>query len=212
VLRGTAQNPDAFFQGREAANLIYAACPGIVQKAMDEFAEQTGRSYNLFDYVGSPNAESVIVLMGSGCEAAHEAVEYFNGRGSKLGLLKVRLYRPFDGKRFVESLPASVRRIAVLDCRRLDGLRAANSAGRGGCARIEHLLHSHGFGYVRPGRGAQVSTGDVFRAAKCLGEGEQTPAIRSALGFMRRGDLVSDDTVLSLVGERARCLRCRGGF
>ena len=115
VLRGTAQNPDVFFQGREAANSFYSACPDIVQKVMDEFAALTGRSYNLFDYVGAIDAERVIVLMGSGCEAAHEAVEHLAALGKKIGLLKVRLYRPFDGKRFIESLPASVKRIAVLD-------------------------------------------------------------------------------------------------
>ena len=115
VLRGTAQNPDVFFQGREAANSFYSACPDTVQKVMDEFAALTGRSYNLFDYVGAKDAERVIVLMGSGCEAAHEAVEYLIAQGEKIGLLKVRLYRPFDGKRFIESLPASVKRIAVLD-------------------------------------------------------------------------------------------------
>ena len=115
VLRGTAQNPDVFFQGREAANPFYSACPDIVQKVMDEFAAHTGRKYNLFDYVGAPDAERVIVLMGSGCEAAHEAVEYLIAQGEKIGVLKVRLYRPFDGKRFVEALPASVQAIAVLD-------------------------------------------------------------------------------------------------
>jgi pyruvate-ferredoxin/flavodoxin oxidoreductase len=115
VLRGTAQNPDAFFQGREATNLIYAECPNVVQKVMDEFAELVGRKYNLFDYVGSPNAERVIVLMGSGCEAAHETVAALTAKGEKIGVLKVRLYRPFDGKRFVAALPASVRSIAVLD-------------------------------------------------------------------------------------------------
>lgn len=115
VLRGTAQNPDVFFQGREAANSFYAACPDIVQQAMDEFAALTGRSYNLFDYVGAPDAERVIVLMGSGAEAAHEAVVHLVAKGEKIGILKVRLYRPFDGKRFIESLPASVKRIAVLD-------------------------------------------------------------------------------------------------
>ncbi|HKI70282.1 MAG TPA: pyruvate:ferredoxin (flavodoxin) oxidoreductase, partial [Verrucomicrobiae bacterium] len=115
VLRGTAQNPDAFFQGREAANPIYAACPDLVQKVMDEFAAQTGRKYQLFDYVGVPDAERVVVLMGSGCEAAHEAVEHLLPKGEKVGILKVRLYRPFDGKRFVEALPRSVRAIAVLD-------------------------------------------------------------------------------------------------
>ena len=115
VLRGTAQNPDAYFQGREAANPFYAACPDIVQKVMDDFAEHTGRKYQLFDYVGAPDAERVIVLMGSGCEAAHETVEYLNDNGEKLGVIKVRLYRPFDGKRFVEALPRSVKAIAVLD-------------------------------------------------------------------------------------------------
>ncbi len=115
VLRGTAQNPDVFFQGREAANHFYSACPDIVQKVMDEFAAQTGRKYKLFDYVGAPDAERVIVLMGSGCEAADEAVEYLNHHGAKVGVIKVRLYRPFDGKRFVAALPASVKKIAVLD-------------------------------------------------------------------------------------------------
>ena len=115
VLRGTAQNPDVFFQGREAANHFYSACPDIVQKVMDEFAEQTGRKYKLFDYVGAKDAERVIVLMGSGCEAADEAVEALMAKGEKLGMIKVRLYRPFDGRRFVAALPASVKKIAVLD-------------------------------------------------------------------------------------------------
>jgi pyruvate-ferredoxin/flavodoxin oxidoreductase len=115
VLRGTAQNPDVFFQGREAANAFYSACPDIVQQVMDEFAKLTGRSYNLFDYVGAKDAERVIVLMGSGCEAAHEAVDALVAQGEKVGILKVRLYRPFDGKRFVAALPASVKSLAVLD-------------------------------------------------------------------------------------------------
>jgi pyruvate-ferredoxin/flavodoxin oxidoreductase len=115
VLRGTAQNPDAFFQGREAANSFYTACPGIVQNVMDEFAALTGRNYNLFDYVGDREAESVIVLMGSGCETAHETVEHLVAKGERVGVLKVRLYRPFDGRRFVAALPASIRKIAVLD-------------------------------------------------------------------------------------------------
>ncbi len=115
VLRGTAQNPDAFFQGREACNPFYAACPDIVQKAMDEFAKRTGRSYQLFQYVGAADAERIVVLMGSGCETAHETAEYLVGQGEKVGVLKVRLYRPFDLKRFVEAIPASVKAIAVLD-------------------------------------------------------------------------------------------------
>jgi pyruvate-ferredoxin/flavodoxin oxidoreductase len=115
VLRGTAQNPDAFFQGREAANPLYTACPGIVQQVMDEFAAHAGRQYQLFDYVGAPDAERVIVLMGSGAEAAHDALDYLSQRGERIGLLKVRLYRPFDSKRFVEALPASVKSLAILD-------------------------------------------------------------------------------------------------
>ncbi|HEX5398991.1 MAG TPA: pyruvate:ferredoxin (flavodoxin) oxidoreductase, partial [Verrucomicrobiae bacterium] len=115
VLRGTAQNPDAFFQAREACNPFYDACPDIVQQAMDDFAKQVGRAYRLFEYEGSPHAEHVIVLMGSGCEAAHEAVDYLNRKGEQVGIVKVRLYRPFDSKRFVEALPGTVRTIAVLD-------------------------------------------------------------------------------------------------
>ena len=115
VLRGTAQNPDAFFQGREAANEIFQSCPGVVQKVMDEFGQRTGRQYHLFDYHGAPRAERIIVLMGSGCETAHETVDYLNAQGENVGVLKVRLYRPFDSRRFVETLPSSVRAIAVLD-------------------------------------------------------------------------------------------------
>ena len=115
VLRGTAQNPDVFFQAREACNPFYDRCADITQKAMDQFAALTGRTYQAFQYVGDPNADRVVVLMGSGCETAHEAVDYLNERGAKVGVLKVRLYRPFDGKRFMEALPASVKSLAVLD-------------------------------------------------------------------------------------------------
>jgi pyruvate-ferredoxin/flavodoxin oxidoreductase len=115
VLRGTAQNPDVFFQIRETANSYYDVCPAKVQATMNKFAEIVGRSYHLFDYVGAPDAERVIVMMGSGAEAAHETVEYLNSRGDKVGLLKVRLYRPFCVKSFMEALPASVRQISVLD-------------------------------------------------------------------------------------------------
>ncbi len=115
VLRGTAQNPDVFFQAREAGNLFYEAGPDKVQAVMDKFAEVVGRSYHLFDYVGAPDAERVIVMMGSGAETAHETVDYLTKRGEKVGILKVRLYRPFSVKRFLEALPATVRKIAVLD-------------------------------------------------------------------------------------------------
>jgi pyruvate-ferredoxin/flavodoxin oxidoreductase len=115
VLRGTAQNPDVFFQIRETINPFYDACPEKVQAVMDKFAQVVGRGYHLFDYVGAPDAERVIVMMGSGAEAAHETVEALTARGEKIGLLKVRLYRPFSVKHFLAALPATVKKIAVLD-------------------------------------------------------------------------------------------------
>ncbi|HEX5107248.1 MAG TPA: pyruvate:ferredoxin (flavodoxin) oxidoreductase [Vicinamibacterales bacterium] len=115
VLRGTAQNPDVFFQAREAANGFYDVCPAIVERTMQSFAALTGRRYGLFEYVGDPRAERVIVLMGSGAETAHEAVDHLVARGEKVGVLKVRLYRPFSRQAFLAALPASVRSLAVLD-------------------------------------------------------------------------------------------------
>ncbi|MBN1257830.1 MAG: pyruvate:ferredoxin (flavodoxin) oxidoreductase, partial [Planctomycetes bacterium] len=112
---GTAQNPDVFFQGRETVNQFYINCPGIVQKAMDKFASIVGRQYKLFDYVGHPEAEDIIMIMGSGADVAHEAVDYLVARGKKVGVLKVRLYRPWDTKAFMDSIPVTTRRIAVLD-------------------------------------------------------------------------------------------------
>ncbi|HNQ87134.1 MAG TPA: pyruvate:ferredoxin (flavodoxin) oxidoreductase [Verrucomicrobiota bacterium] len=115
VLRGTAQNPDVFFQAREACNAFYERCADITQKVMDRFAQLTGRQYRLFDYYGAPDATSVVVLMGSACETAHETVEYLNAQGGRFGVVRVRLYRPFDAKRFVEALPSTVQAISVLD-------------------------------------------------------------------------------------------------
>jgi pyruvate-ferredoxin/flavodoxin oxidoreductase len=115
VMRGTAQNPDVYFQARETVNPYYEACPQIVQQAMDDFAKLTGRQYNLFDYHGAADAERVIVMMGSGCEAAHETVDYLVSQGEKVGLVKIHLFRPFDMKNLVAALPASVKAIAVLD-------------------------------------------------------------------------------------------------
>ncbi|HOV33481.1 MAG TPA: pyruvate:ferredoxin (flavodoxin) oxidoreductase [Candidatus Hydrogenedens sp.] len=115
VIRGTAQNPDVYFQGREACNPFYLACPSIVQEYMDRFAKLVGRQYHLFDYIGAPDAERVLVLMGSGCEAATETIEYLVNHGEKVGAVKVRLYRPFDSKAFVKAIPTSVKKIAVLD-------------------------------------------------------------------------------------------------
>src|SRR5215472_7721585 len=115
VLRGTAQNPDVFFQAREAGNPFYRACPQIVQDIMDRFARQTGRSYHLFDYVGAPDAERVMILMGSGAGAVTECVKALEKRGEKVGLLKGRLYRPFAPDAFFATLPTTAHRIAVLD-------------------------------------------------------------------------------------------------
>ncbi|MHC5727186.1 MAG: pyruvate:ferredoxin (flavodoxin) oxidoreductase, partial [Nostoc sp.] len=115
VLRGTAQNPDVYFQGREGANPYYNACPEIVQRIMDQFGERTGRHYQIYEYYGANDADRIIVIMGSGCETVHETIDYLNARGEKLGVVKVRLYRPFDVQRFVAVLPTSVKAIAVLD-------------------------------------------------------------------------------------------------
>ncbi len=115
VLRGSAQNPDVFFQGRETINPFYATCPDIVQKTMDKFAQVVGRKYGLFDYTGAPDAERVIVLMGSGAETASETAKFLTERGEKVGVLNVHLYRPFSVKHFLGALPPSVKVIAVLD-------------------------------------------------------------------------------------------------
>ncbi len=114
-IRGTAQNPDVFFQARESVNPYYRAAPDIVQQTMDRFADQVGRRYRLFDYVGAPDAERVIVLMGSGAEAVEETVDYLQGQGEKVGAVKVRLYRPFSAEAFLAALPETVRVIAALD-------------------------------------------------------------------------------------------------
>ncbi len=115
VLRGTAQNPDTFFQAREAANPFHDACAGIVREAMEQLGARIGRHYKLFDYVGAPDADRVIVMMGSGAETAHETIDHLNARGEKLGLVKVRLFRPFSLADFVAAMPKTVKSIAVLD-------------------------------------------------------------------------------------------------
>ncbi len=113
--RGTAQNPDIYFQGREAANSYYLKIPGIVKESMKKVSELTGREYNLFDYVGDPEADRVIIAMGSGCEAIEESINELNTMGERLGLVKVRLYRPFDTQSFLRAIPASVETLTVLD-------------------------------------------------------------------------------------------------
>src|SRR5690606_10856478 len=115
VLRGTAQNPDVFFQNRETMNKFYQKCPAIVQKQMDKFAKFTVRQYKIYEYAGAPDAENIIIIMTSVCETHQETSEYLNKIEHKTGVLKVRLYRPFDIKSFIEAIPATVKNISVLD-------------------------------------------------------------------------------------------------
>jgi pyruvate-ferredoxin/flavodoxin oxidoreductase len=114
-MRGTAQNPDIYFQGRETVNVYYQQTPAIVQQTMDRLAELVGRQYNLFDYIGAPDAERVVVVMGSAAETLHEVVDHLLAQGEKVGLIKVRLYHPFAAEAFLKTLPASVKIIGVLD-------------------------------------------------------------------------------------------------
>ncbi|MDQ7028598.1 MAG: pyruvate:ferredoxin (flavodoxin) oxidoreductase [Ardenticatenia bacterium] len=148
-IRGTAQNPDVFFQAREAANPYYLATPHIVQETMDRFAELTGRHYHLFDYMGAPDAERVLVLMGSGTQTAEETVEYLLACGERVGLVKVRLFRPFDVAALVQALPPTVRAVAVLDRTKEPGsageplyqdvMTALNEAWTAGAAPFDHM-------------------------------------------------------------------------
>ena len=115
VVKVAAQNPDVYFQGRETVNKYYDDTPGIVQEYMDKLAAKIGRQYHLFDYVGAPDAEKIIIAMGSGCETVDETVQYLTAKGEKVGAIKVRLYRPFSVKAFIDAIPATVKKIAVLD-------------------------------------------------------------------------------------------------
>ena len=114
-IRGTSQNPDVYFQSRETVNRFYAACPTIVQEAMDQFASLVGRQYHLFDYVGAPDAERVIVVMGSAAETVEATVTSLQAQGEKVGVLKVRLFRPFSLEHFLHTLPKTVKILAILD-------------------------------------------------------------------------------------------------
>ncbi|MBN2430085.1 MAG: pyruvate:ferredoxin (flavodoxin) oxidoreductase [Acidobacteria bacterium] len=114
-IRGTAQNPDVFFQARETVNPFYVKAPDIIQKVMDTFAHITGRHYHLFDYVGAPDAERIVILMGSGASTARETIKYLQERGEKVGMIQVHLYRPFSPRHFLAAIPTSVKSIAVLD-------------------------------------------------------------------------------------------------
>jgi len=120
TLKGTSQNPDVFFQSREAVNKFYTEAPGHVQAAMDKFAAVIGRQYKLFDYIGHPEAERVAIIMGTGAEVVHETVDALVAQGEKVGVIKVRLYRPFSIESFVGALPSTVKKIAVLDRTKLN--------------------------------------------------------------------------------------------
>jgi pyruvate-ferredoxin/flavodoxin oxidoreductase len=167
VVRGTAQNPDVYFQARETVNRYYTACPALVQQAMDEFGALTGRHYRIFDYVGDPAAERVLVLMGSGAEAAHETVDALNQTGEKVGVLKVRLYRPFDTQAFIQALPKTVRAIAVLDRTKEPG-----SPGEPLYLDVVHAIHE-GFSSGDPNRPRPQVVGGRYG----LSSKEFTPAM-----------------------------------
>jgi pyruvate-ferredoxin/flavodoxin oxidoreductase len=172
VLRGTAQNPDAFFQARETVNPFYDVCADITQKVMDQFHTVTGRRYNLFDYVGAKDAERVIVLMGSGCEAAQELVDALLKKGEKIGMVKVRCYRPFDSKRFVEALPATVKSLAVLD--------RTKEPGATGDPLYQDVIAAL-FQGLTNNWGSLKSLPKVFRGRYGLSSKEFTPAMVKAI-------------------------------
>ncbi|HEU5089487.1 MAG TPA: 2-oxoacid:acceptor oxidoreductase family protein, partial [Roseiflexaceae bacterium] len=165
VIRGTAQNPDVYFQARESVNPFYLACPQIVQATMDRFAALTGRQYRLFDYIGAPDAERVIVVMGSGAENAAETASFLAAQGEKVGVVRVHLYRPFAVAHFVEALPPSVRAIAVLDRTKEPG-----SAGEPLYLDVVAALHE-------AGRDVAVTVGGRYG----LSSKEFTPAMARAV-------------------------------
>ena len=157
VLRGTAQNPDVYFQGRETVNKFYTACPDAVQKAMDDFARITGRRYSLFEYTGAKDAEQVLVIMASGGEVVEETVKVLNAKGAKIGCLKVSLYRPFDVKRFVACLPQTTQKLIVLDRTKepgaigeplyMDVVSALQEAGQNGWSKFRQAPKIYGGRY-----------------------------------------------------------------
>jgi pyruvate-ferredoxin/flavodoxin oxidoreductase len=172
VLRGTAQNPDVFFQAREAGNSYYLKCADVVQQAMDKFAGLTGRGYRLFQYEGAPDATAVVVLMGSSCETAQETVDYLNARGGKYGVVKVRMYRPFDVKAFMASLPSTVRSVTVMD-------RTKEPGGLGEPLYLDVVTALHEG--LADGHGALQSMPRVLAGRYGLSSKEFTPAMIKAV-------------------------------
>jgi pyruvate-ferredoxin/flavodoxin oxidoreductase len=172
VLRGSAQNPDVFFQAREASNPFYNAAPQIVQETMDQFASLTGRQYKLFDYEGPADAERVIVMMGSGCGAAAAAVRLLQAKGEKVGLLKVRLYRPLDCEALIDAIPASVTRIAVLD--------RTKEPGAAGEPLFQDVVTAVSQ-YWRERKGTDASQPEIIGGRYGLSSKEFTPAMAAAV-------------------------------
>jgi pyruvate-ferredoxin/flavodoxin oxidoreductase len=168
VLRGTSQNPDVYFQARETVNPFYAACTEITRPVMDELAQRVGRQYRLYEYYGAPDAERIIVLMGSACETAQETVDYLLSKGENVGIVKVRLYRPFDVKRFLEALPPTTRAIAVLDRTKEPG-----SAGEPLYLDVVNALHE---GWLAPRAMPSIVGGRYGLSSK-----EFTPAMVKAV-------------------------------
>ena len=166
-IRGTAQNPDVYFQGRETVNPYYTDCPNIVQQMMDQFAELTGRRYQLYEYYGAPDATRVIAAMGSACETLHETVDYLNAQGEKVGVLKVRLYRPFDSRQFVDALPGTVKALAVLD-------RCKEPGGPGEPMYLDAIT-----AFVEEGRGRTLPT--IVGGRYGLSSKDFTPAMAKAV-------------------------------
>ena len=187
VMRGTAQNPDVFFQSRERANAFYDVTPEIVERVMEKFADVAGRQYRLFDYAGAPDAERVIVMMGSGCETAEEAVNALTAKGEKVGLLKVRLYRPFSVGHFIGALPASVKTLAVLDRTKEPG-----AAGEPLYQDVITALHEAWHGRLARENHAQdtrATLPQVIGGRYGLGSKEFTPAmVKSVFDEMAKDD------------------------
>ena len=179
VLRGSSQNPDLYFQGRETVNPFVAAVPHVVQEAMDRFAAITGRKYHLYEYLGSPTAERVVVLMGSGCETAAETVAALQAAGESVGVVKVRLFRPFAGERFTAALPATTRAVAVLDRCKEAGASAEPLALEVMAALQQHWPQMH------PGAPLPQVIGGRYG----LGSKEFTPAMVKAVLDNLRGTL-----------------------
>lgn len=172
AMRGTAQNPDVYFQARETVNPYYMATPGIVQGMMDRFAELTGRQYHLFDYEGAPDAERVIIQMGSGCETTAAAVRRLVAEGEKVGLLKVRLFRPWDSSAFIKGLPATVKAIAVLD--------RTKEPGSAGEPLYQDVLTAIADGLMR-GTAPFTTLPRVIGGRYGLGSKEYTPAMAKVI-------------------------------